>query len=288
MLSKVGTVAGRQLGVHGLVALRGAGSLLRARVALKRPTVVALSRYRSFQPSRRSFTETKVSAATDKLSPKKKSAKKSTTKKPAANKASTKKRAKKTLSDEEKQTLVRRELKRTALKEPKKLPDQPWLVYTSQKNKGAGSRDAVIDNMRNLGSAYRALSRDELERLQETARQNKEANNAAYKEWVENHTPEQIAAANRARNRLRRKFKIPLRTIKDDRQPRKPVGAFALFAQSRWQSGEFANQPISTTTKLLGSQWKALSDAERRPFLEAAEADRARYQKEFNESLSRN
>lgn len=88
---------------------------------------------------------------------------------------------------------------------------------------------------------------------------------AAHKAWVESHTPEEIAEANRARHRLKKKFQASTRRpIHDDRQPKRALSAYIMFSKSRWQSGDFAGHPTGETAKALGDEWKDMSAAERK------------------------
>jgi hypothetical protein len=80
-------------------------------------------------------------------------AKKTKVKKPAAKKAAPKRRVRKELSPEEKAKQEIRELKKIALlQEPKKLPDQAWLVYVAQNTKNLTPQ--------NLGETIKGLSAD--------------------------------------------------------------------------------------------------------------------------------
>ena len=98
------------------------------------------------------------------------------------------------------------------------------------------------------------------------------ANNAAYKAWVESHTAEEIADANRARARLqkispsaRKRAPIP-----DERQPKRPSTAFALYVKARWATGDFAGQPVGVAGKEISREWKSLSASERKVSLQAS------------------
>lgn len=119
------------------------------------------------------------------------------------------------------------------------------------------------------------------QRLQETADENKLTNNAAYKSWVETHTPQDVAEANRARARLRKaRGKTIPRAIRDERQPKKPQTSFALFTKARWASGDFAGQRPVEVAGRIGDEWKALSEPEKGAYEELAKADGDRYERE--------
>jgi hypothetical protein len=96
-----------------------------------------------------------------------------------------------------------------------------------------------------------------------------EARVAEYKRWVESHTPLEIRLANSARYRLRRREQLPKkmhtkwREIVDERAPKKAVQAFALFVTDRSSSGDFKNISPPDRMKLIGQEWRALSEEEK-------------------------
>lgn len=96
----------------------------------------------------------------------------------------------------------------------------------------------------------------------------KAKNKATYKAWVESHDPQAIYDANLARRLLKKKYDIPkatLKLIRDERLPKRPVTAFALFSKARWASGEYANSgSVTAVASKLGEEWKSLTPAERK------------------------
>lgn len=107
--------------------------------------------------------------------------------------------------------------------------------------------------------------------LNQTANENKVKNDAAYKAWVQTHTPLQIKEANNARIHLLREAKAknvkklgPYRPIKDDRLPKKPTPSYAFFVADRVVSGDFKGLTKSESFALIGREWKALSAGERK------------------------
>lgn len=107
----------------------------------------------------------------------------------------------------------------------------------------------------------------------------KEESQAEYKRWVESYSVEQIEAANRARASLRRKLpseknkgkristKWP--EIKDERRAKRPLTAYVQFTINRNATGDFRNIKISERAKLIGQEWKTLSEDEKQVGLPA-------------------
>ncbi|GKT42209.1 uncharacterized protein ColSpa_02390 [Colletotrichum spaethianum] len=217
----------------------------------------------------------KVTTKTKEAAAKKPKAKK----KVAAKKPVPKKRAKKVLTPEEKQKLDVREWKKLALlPDPKRLPSTAWLLHSAEAGKQADSAAVLMDRTKESAESFKNLSSYELQRLQEKADENKLTNNAAYKAWVESHTPQAVAEANRARAKLRKVSgrKVPA-PIRDDRQPKKPQTPFALFTKARWASGDFAGLRPSDVARRVGDEWKALSEPEKGTYEELSKADVDRY-----------
>jgi hypothetical protein len=204
-------------------------------------------------------------------------------KKPAA-KPKRAKRAKRVISPEKQVVLERQRLKKAALyDEPKQFPASPWLAFLVQETQGK-SEGGVIQKMPAIAQAFKALSPQELQRLDSVVEQNKLKNAATYKAWVESHPPQTIYDANLARKLLKRKHAFPkgnLRLIRDDRLPKHPGNAFSMFTKARWASGDYSvnNEPIRAIASKIGSEWKGLSVAERQPYEDLAKSEAERYGK---------
>lgn len=108
----------------------------------------------------------------------------------------------------------------------------------------------------------------DLQHYNHLAHTKKEAQEAAYKRWVESHTVDEIDVANAARASLRRKdtVKRPVQKwpfIKDERAVKQPMTAFIYFFMSRQASGDFKNVAVTDRTRLAGQEYKALSEDEK-------------------------
>ncbi|KAK8042268.1 hypothetical protein PG993_006791 [Apiospora rasikravindrae] len=185
------------------------------------------------------------------------------------------------------------ELKQKALfTEPKALPSNPWQLYVTRQSAGVTvGQDTMADRMAKLSEGFKAISLAEKEELQRTADENKLQNAAAYKAWVESHTPEDIAEAQNARNLLRRKFDYPkangTHKIRDDRQPKAPRSSWIYFFRARHGSGDFNHLSQTEGLKQIAQEWKSLPTVDRQPFADLAAADLTRYKKEVESTLHR-
>ncbi|KAK6067612.1 HMG box protein [Seiridium cupressi] len=204
-----------------------------------------------------------------------------------------KKKPKRKPTPEERDKLQLKELKKTSLylEEPKNAaPAKAYLVFMQQHIKGQkfGTRAGTFDRYKELGAEWKNLPSSEAAQFKRAAEENKLNNAALHKAWIERHTPAQIRDANLARHLLKRKFNYPKlkRLIKDDRQPSGPLQAYTYYTKARWASGDFANMGVVEAAKLVGAEWKGLSDSEKEPYLELAKADQQRHHKEYQAVIS--
>ncbi|KAJ2982297.1 hypothetical protein NUW58_g6473 [Xylaria curta] len=188
--------------------------------------------------------------------------------------------------------LERQALKRAALyTQPKLLPSRPWLVFVVERVEGKVEGQSVINMMASVAKEFKALSSGEIERLGSIAEKNKLANAAAYKAWVESHSPLDTYNANKARKSLKKKFNFPvgpLKTIRDERLPKKPSTPYALFTKARWASGDYtANGPITEHAQSISREWKSLTTAERQPYEDLARSSTESYNKAIEALIGR-
>lgn len=166
-----------------------------------------------------------------------------------------------------------KELKATSLEGevPKQKPATAWTIFIAERMpKGA---QAVRAMMKEASPKYKSLSPAEREHYNHLELQAKADNKAQYKRWVESHSPEQILKANAARRRLRhiltkdgqlKKGSSAYKAIVDDRQVKRPAGAYVLFSGERYESGDLKAISLSDSGKLVREEWKAMSQAERK------------------------
>ncbi|KAK4176301.1 hypothetical protein QBC36DRAFT_11618 [Triangularia setosa] len=174
-----------------------------------------------------------------------------------------------------------KELRATALikEQPTLLPANPWLIYRSKHANEVPSTGA-IDISRGLKKQFEALSSVERQTLDDEARANKVRNDATLISWATTYPVTTIEAANRARTRLRRLGKASRSAIHDPRRPKGVRSAFSWYVSKRLTSGDFDGVPVTTKMPACASEWKTMSEADRKPYLEAYLADKARHQVE--------
>ncbi|KAI1810779.1 hypothetical protein GGS20DRAFT_154175 [Poronia punctata] len=174
---------------------------------------------------------------------------------------------KKKLTEEEAALAEKKALKRAALfKEPKGLPSTARGVFLSRHLGGRKGFAEIQNIIVDVHQQFKSLTESELEELESIAKRNQAANAGAYKTWVESHTPAETLRANRARRILKRKYNHPkapshLKLIKDERLPKRPVAAYALFAKAKLEGT--TRVELADGMNRLSAEWKALSDSER-------------------------
>ncbi|KAF3360474.1 Charged multivesicular body protein 5 [Verticillium dahliae VDG1] len=213
------------------------------------------------KPVKKTTKSATKKAATKKAAPKKKKA----AAKPKPKKV---KKAKKEVAPEVKLAQEVRELKKIALlKEPKKLPETVWTIFTTQNIKSGEA--SLGERARQLAEEYRRLDAAETERLKDLAEKNKVANNAAYKAWL-----------NKGRGVTHR---FPIR---DERLPKRPTTVYNLFFKARWASGDFSGS-VTETTRTIAEEYKQLSEEQRQVYEDLATADFERYAREVSSVLNK-
>ncbi|CAE7010958.1 hypothetical protein HRS9139_01843 [Pyrenophora teres f. teres] len=211
---------------------------------------------------------------------KKPAAKKAAKKKPAAKKPG-RKRAKKALTPEEKEKAKIRELRAKALKEPvSQHAIAPFHVYISEKLSGSkGTSAEARANVGNAAKAFKNLTPAELEHYNHLANQKMAEKQAEFKAWLHSYTPDEIRIANNARAQLRKKLAgtqkksvAYTKKLVDDRVPKQTPTSYLCFFLERHASGDFKNIKAADAAKLIGTEWKSLSAAEKKKYEDQSKA----------------
>ncbi|KAM0803894.1 hypothetical protein BDR22DRAFT_960490 [Usnea florida] len=253
--------------------------------APKKTTPKSLPKAKSKAKPVKKTTKAKTKAKKPKA--KKPKAKKPKVKKTKAKKPKAKK-PKKELTAEEKTKKTIKELRAKALKAPSQLVTGAWTLFLTDKLRAAekvegidaqGVKNRFGDTLKAASAAYKELTAEQLEQYNHLANQNKAANAATYREWIESHTPMVIHQANLARRHLTR-LGVKTPVLKDERQVAGNRSAYAFFTQSRFKSGDYKNMKVTVAGGLAGREWKALTDEQKKPFRDLAAQDYARYTQE--------
>lgn len=118
--------------------------------------------------------------------------------------------------------------------------------------------------IKELGSVWRDMSEEEKQQYENKSLADKQR----YEEEMANYTPPPEIASK-----------------KDSNKPKRGKSAYIFFCSDRRPYIKEENPQLNTKeiTSILGKQWKSLSNDEKQPFLELAEEDKQRYEKEKTE-----
>lgn len=76
-------------------------------------------------------------------------------------------------------------------------------------------------------------------------------------------------------------YAVKTRKITDERLPKRPLSAFAVFIKARIRDHSNAGQSMPTAIKELSATWKSLSTADKKPYEDLTLAEKSRYMKEM-------
>ncbi|KAL8993896.1 MAG: hypothetical protein Q9169_006003 [Polycauliona sp. 2 TL-2023] len=202
-------------------------------------------------------------------------------KKPTKAKAKPAKKQK-VLKPEEKERLVIKDLKAKALSPPKQGPRSAYSVLLAEKTKGTKTFDSAGSAAKECSRIYRAFTPEDRELYNHTANQNKASYASKYREWILTHSPATILDANKARKALRKRSttKRSWPKLRDERMVSHQQSPFAQFTQGRHRSGDFVGMKLGEASKLISTEWRGLSEEDKKPYLQAAHQDAARYEQE--------
>lgn len=197
------------------------------------------------------------------------------------------KKPKKLLTEAQKSALTKKQLKAKALKPPHKNVSTTWGVFLAEKMRANGSAAKDLGGLtKEASAAYKQLTPEQLEYYNHLANQNKAANDTAYRQWVESHTPAVIHGANLARLHLRR-LGDSAPQLQDHRQVKGLRVSYNFFYKERMLSGDLRGLKVGEAGKLIGREWKAFSASEKKPFEDLAAQDLARYTQERKTVLNK-
>ncbi|MCJ1461660.1 hypothetical protein MMC07_000257 [Pseudocyphellaria aurata] len=173
------------------------------------------------------------------------------------------------------------ELKAAALEPPKPAPSSVYLLVHIETSREMGPGANVGERARRTSTRYHGLSPERREHYNRILIEKKAAAKAAYRQWIESHTPDQIRLANHARALLHRRGMRKYSKLDDERQVKKHLTGYIFFSTERHASGAYAGISLPERAKLLSQEWKALTAAEKKKFEDMESRDIQRHIQEM-------
>ncbi|KAL8914661.1 MAG: hypothetical protein Q9172_007045 [Xanthocarpia lactea] len=200
-------------------------------------------------------------------------------------KAKPAKKKKKALKPEVKERQIIKELKAKALTPPKKIAATAFHVLLAEKLREArlpvGKDTGAGSVAKECSRIYRSFTPEQREHYNHIANQNKVTNDSNYREWILTHSPAEINDANRARKALKsRLMSSSFPKLHDERLVTGRRTPYINFMVQRHRSGDFAGVSIPEAAKLISAEWRALSESDKKPYVQEGVADSARYEQE--------
>ncbi|CAL8583353.1 hypothetical protein XPA_008977 [Xanthoria parietina] len=187
---------------------------------------------------------------------------------------------KKALKPEEKERLLVKELKAKALSPPKRLATSAFTVLFVEKQRELRTSESAASISKECSKIYRSFTPEQREHYNHIANENKASYDSTYRNWILSHSPTQILEANAARVALKKRMKSPKTKLHDERLVKRPRNAFSRFSVQRHLSRDFAGMKLGEAAKLISAEWRAMSENDKKPFLQERDEDLARYVQE--------
>ncbi|KAI5207522.1 hypothetical protein E4T39_01917 [Aureobasidium subglaciale] len=214
-----------------------------------------------------------------------------------AQKAAAAKAAYKLLSQEEKAEISNKAkevkqkeqvklLKAQALSPPNYTPVNAWITYIQENAAARNNGTRITAIIKELSEEYKAIDSRQKEHYNHLATEHNAKSLREFQEWLNNHTPAQIAEANAARKKLRHKLSSSGRKyspIKDHRLVKRPRGVYLTYHSERMASGDFRGIGVPQSAKDIGAEYNALSASEKKKYEQMAAEDMERYKREHLE-----
>ncbi|KAI5250524.1 hypothetical protein E4T43_00289 [Aureobasidium subglaciale] len=177
-------------------------------------------------------------------------------------------------------------LKAQALSPPTYRGINSWTIYVKENTAARANGGSAVSVIKQLAEEYKGLDSSQKEHYERLVTEHNAKSLREYQEWLNDHTPAQINAANVARHKLRRelaKSGHKYSPIKDQRLVKRPRGAYLTYHGARLASGEFSGQSIAQSANAIGHEYKALSASEKKKYEDMAAEDLERYRREHLE-----
>ncbi|CAI2182573.1 19801_t:CDS:2 [Funneliformis geosporum] len=163
--------------------------------------------------------------------------------------------------------------------EPKRPPTAYSLFYRDffhqERTKFPEKVDVTV-LAKLAGEKWSKLSADEKQVYVEEQKKSADDYVKIHKKWLESLTPAQIAQENRRRKESKSKKSIKL--IKDPKKPKKPRTSYINYVVDHIHDDK---EKGPDRIKEIATQWKTLSLEEKKPYNEAYQKDKVRYNEEM-------
>ncbi|KAI9634255.1 uncharacterized protein MKK02DRAFT_28906 [Dioszegia hungarica] len=173
---------------------------------------------------------------------------------------------------------------------PPRQAQSAWQMFFADELVRAKAEHADLPGKLNVaqiakdaGTAYSNLDPERKAFYAAKVQAAKEQHTREYMAWQAALTPEDIRLENAFRAQQRRDGKSRKANIKDPNAPRKPLSAYFLFLKSIREDAELrakvwgAEAETTKQSVLAAQRWRALTDVEKQPYLQRAEADKLHY-----------
>jgi len=143
----------------------------------------------------------------------------------------------------------------------------------------------VTDIAKLAGAQWSKLTAEDKKKYVELYKKSASDYEKSHKEWLESLTSQQIAEENirrRQESKTGRKKKKVLKLIKDPRMPKKPRTPYINYVTEHMQSDVGGDWRGKERVKELAYDWKnVLTPEDKKPYEEAYQKDKLRYEKEM-------
>jgi len=174
--------------------------------------------------------------------------------------------------------------------DPPKRPPTAYMLFTSerrQKVKEDNPHSTFGELGKILGDLWAKLPDAQKIDYKEKATKAMEAYKKDLAEWKRTYPKlsQQLSDEKKRKrqDKAEKKKKKMKKQKKDPNTPKRAMSAFMFYSQEHRSVIQEKNSDVSfgEIGRILGAEWKKLSDAEREKYVKKAEADRERYHKEM-------
>jgi len=158
-----------------------------------------------------------------------------------------------------------------------KAPQSAYMFYANSNREKVKSQEPSITFGAlgsKLGALWKGLDEKEKEQYNRMAAEDKLRFQRETAKWREEH-PNEAEESGKRKSKKSKKEKDPL-------APKKALSAYFMFIKAQRPKEKLNNPTLSFAElgKLMGEKWTAMSDDQKKPYVEQALADKERYNKE--------